>query len=307
LSTPVALEIVTRLSPSDWANGISDPRALGALLRVLTDDGWPLSLWVHQRLHAKVYIADSAACAIGSANLTNGGFARNFELVVSGGADLASQAETLVRSQLNDYGRQVTVDSLEDWVEASASAVEAAVDRDREADLLADSQRQLDRMLARVRGEPSPGRARPTGVPVQREIGEFFAWLRRRPGLRGARTILERHDNVLGQNLQGHVKQTFVGGQLFLNANPDLLRPCADALEEGESGDVPMLPGIVAERWSDFLDDNAAYVDDVGDFAVLRGILPPSLGGTRTGGGGGSSTLKRMLPLVAHFILSRAA
>jgi phospholipase D-like protein len=300
LSTPVRLEIVTRLSPSDWANGISDPKALAALLRLLADDGWPLTLWVHQRLHAKVYIADSEGCVIGSANLTEGGFDRNFELVVSGGADLASQAGTLLRMQLEHYGRKIGIDSLEKWVAESTAVVEAAIDRDHEADVLADSQRQLDLMLGLSRRQPRQ-------LSAQSDIGEFAGWLRRHAHLPGAQMILDRYENTSGQNLQGHVKQTFVGSRLFLSANPDLLKPCQEVLETTAADDVPVLSEDVAKRWSDFLDDNADYEDELGDFAVLRGILPPSLGGTRTGGGGGSSTLKRMLPLVARFILPRGA
>ena len=57
--------------------------------------------------------------------------------------------------------------------------------------------------------------------------------------------------------------------------------------------------------WIRHLDEHATKQGAGWDYAVLRGILPPSLGGTRTGGGGGSSTLKRMLPLVARFLHHR--
>ena len=294
LGDPVEVEIVTRLSPSDWANGVSDPEALVALLKLLADEGWPVTLWIHQRLHAKVYIADSAQCILGSANLTEGGFDRNFELVVTGGADLASQAEAILRAQLGHRGRKLSLGSLASWVEESSELVASALDPGREADVLADSQRRLDSMLGRSGNTSSQF---PAGVDIE----EFASWLRQHKHLRGAKTILDRHENASRQNLQGHVKQTFVGSHRFFAANPDMLKSCEELLEESGRVDVPALPQRVIDGWSDFLDDNAGYSDDVGDFAVLRGILPPSLGGTRTGGGGGSSTLKRMLPLVARF------
>jgi len=37
-------------------------------------------------------------------------------------------------------------------------------------------------------------------------------------------------------------------------------------------------------------------------FRTLRVYLPPNLGGICTGGGGGSSTLKRVLPVVARML-----
>src|SRR5690242_11718270 len=58
LPNHVALEVITRLSPSDWASMMSDPEAILTLLRLWHDAGNPTVLRVVQRLHAKVYSAD---------------------------------------------------------------------------------------------------------------------------------------------------------------------------------------------------------------------------------------------------------
>lgn len=56
LQSPVELVFVTRLSPPDWARGVSDPEALAVLLELLQGEGRDASLVVHQRLHAKAYL-----------------------------------------------------------------------------------------------------------------------------------------------------------------------------------------------------------------------------------------------------------
>ena len=59
---------------------------------------------------------------------------------------------------------------------------------------------------------------------------------------------------------------------------------------------------LIANAWLEHVDTHATDVGVRYNYSILRGILPPSLGGTRLGGGGGSSTLKRMFPLIARFL-----
>lgn len=295
LERPLDVSVVTRLSPSDWANGISDPEALLALLQMLEGENWPVHLWVHQRLHAKAYVADKQNCLLGSANLSAGGFDRNFELAILGNEMLAAETNHLIQEQLdNGNGRAVGIDDLAGWITDSANTVLGAGRQELESDELAEIQRNLDRMLGRGGGQPAL-------LAEYVELGEFVAWLRGRETERGATVLLDRHDNHSGQNLTGHVRQSYAACQFFFENNRDLITACADTLDESTGGDVPVLPDEVVERWIVFVDANADFKDETCDFAVLRGYLPPSLGGTRTGGGGGSSTLKRMLPLVAAF------
>jgi len=68
------------------------------------------------------------------------------------------------------------------------------------------------------------------------------------------------------------------------------------------SDDVYKLPDEISSAWLKHINRHATDSGDGYDYAVLRGILPPSVGGTRIGGGGGISTLKRMFPLVACYL-----
>ncbi len=71
------------------------------------------------------------------------------------------------------------------------------------------------------------------------------------------------------------------------------------------SADIYQPDDDLIADWIGHLNDHATDRGAGWDYAVLRGILPPRVGGTRLGGGGGISTLKRMLPLVARYLLHR--
>jgi len=295
LGDRLSIEIITRISPSDWANGISDPVSLVTLLELLSHEQWPVTLKVHQRLHAKAYIADASRCLVGSANLSGGGFDHNFELIVVGTDTIAVEARRLIQDQLRIQGHALEIPTLADWVRQCADVVAGSANREEESNLLAEPQRMLDRILGR-------GRTSLTRAVRSIPLSDFVDWLQQNTALRGADVLLDRHENRSGHNLQGHVKQTFAASQLFLHANRGLWGTCRELLQEDAVSDVPALPEGVINSWNAFVDQNADYRDDDCDFAVLSGYLPPSLGGTRTGGGGGSSTLKRMIPLVAEYL-----
>ena len=63
----------------------------------------------------------------------------------------------------------------------------------------------------------------------------------------------------------------------------------------------------ISDAWLKHVNTHAADKGSGYDYAVLRGVLPPSVGGTRMGGGGGISTLKRMLPLVARYLIEKCS
>lgn len=289
---PMELRVVTRLSPSDWANGISDPMSLAALLELYADASWAVDLTILQRLHAKVYLVDGQRCVLGSANLSGGGFDSNFELAIADDGQIALAAEKLITDEIAERGRGIRLDELRSWLQESESAVKAAADPAQESDALADVQRSLDRLLGRGGGHVEPG-------TEQFELEDFVAMLRDYADVPGAQVVIDRHTNARGDNLTGHVKQSVSAAHLFLNNRPDLLDACAASLDGIAREAVPALSDEVVEAWLAFFDDHADYRDGQCDFAVLRGILPPGLGGTRTGGGGGSSTFKRVLPLMA--------
>jgi hypothetical protein len=142
-----------------------------------------------------------------------------------------------------------------------------------------------------------------TREPEIDDLDRFVEWLRRNENLPGADSLIRRHDNTDGQNLTGHFKQCFFGAYRFLQSEPSLTTTVlSTSLENLMPDDICDIEqeGLVS-HWTSYLDGHATDRSNSYNFSILRGILPPSLGGTRLGGGGGSSTFKRMLPLVARY------
>lgn len=159
---------------------------------------------------------------------------------------------------------------------------------------------------ARRRGEGSDkSRRRKTLPGGLDQLRRFIEWLEDHEELAGARIVLRRHHNVDGQNLTGHVKQSFYGSLAFLKENPDLISGLVQALARLGGEAIYEPPNQIVNRWIDFLDENLEEHTDFYSFRTLVGILPPALGGDRQHGGGGVSTLKRMLPLVAAYLDER--
>lgn len=294
----VGLELITRLSPSDWAFGVSDPEAIADLLATWHEGGNRTRLRVVQRLHAKVYSSDDLRVIIGSSNLSEGGFDHNIELAVELSGDTARKAVSALHAECSPHSKEISLDQLRGWIARSQDTVStvraAAVE---EPDALSGVQADLDDMLG-FGTHLSP----PSGVALP-DIDLFISWLDERQELPGAEVILKRHANADGQNLTGHVKQCFFGSFRFLNQNPHLVTAASDALKKLSAHDVYQMsePGL-QEAWATHLDAHALDCGETYSYPTLRGILPPSLGGTRQGGGGGMSTLKRLLPLVALFL-----
>ena len=293
LSTTVFVSVKTWLSPSAWAAGVADPDALLALLDLLPGRH---DLAVVQRLHAKAYVADRNVALIGSSNLTEGGFDRNIELMVRMHGEDASAALDALEAATTT-GKVLSLQGLTTWVEESRPQILDArrVTTDAAAEL-APAQASLDRLL----GFGGSSRALPMLAATR--FDDFIRWLRRNGELAGAGTIIRRHDNPDGQNLQGHVKQSFFGAYQFLAEHPEMVAPLSRDLSGLRPDDIYQVDAPVANVWVDHVDEHATEHGDGWSYAILRGLMPPALGGTRQGGGGGSSTLKRMLPLVAQFL-----
>ncbi|MCY4597141.1 MAG: phospholipase D-like domain-containing protein [Bryobacterales bacterium] len=292
----VGLELITRLSPSDWASGVSDPEAIVTLLATWHEGGNQTGLHVVQRLHAKVYSSDDSRVIIGSSNLSEGGFDHNIEFAVELSGDTARTAVSALHTECSPHSREISLDQLRGWVARSRDPVltarAAAVE---EANALSGVQADLDEMLGfGTRSSP------PSAVALP-DIDPFISWLDARQELPGAEVVLKRHRNADGQNLTGHVKQCFFGSLRFLNQHPHFVAATSDALKKLSAQDLYQMsePGL-QEAWAAHLDVHALDRGESYSYSTLRGILPPSLGGTRQGGGGGMSTLKRLLPLVAR-------
>ena len=185
----VGLELITRLSPSDWASGVSDPEAILTLLRLWHDGGNPTSLRVVQRLHAKLYSADDSRAILGSSNLSEGGFDHNVELVVELSGDSARDAVCALQTACAPHYREVSLHQLAAWIARSRDIVfTASAAAAQEPEALSSVQADLDEMLGF--GTPSS----PPSLTVP-DIRPFITWLDARPELPGAEVILSRHRN----------------------------------------------------------------------------------------------------------------
>jgi len=69
------LSILTDLAPLNICQGSTDPKALQSLAGAIED----CTIWHLPRLHAKVYLADSARAMVTSGNLTGSGLMKNYE------------------------------------------------------------------------------------------------------------------------------------------------------------------------------------------------------------------------------------
>ena len=133
-------------------------------------------------------------------------------------------------------------------------------------------------------------------------IESFVNWLQKNAGLPGAGMLIDRYFNLSGQNLGGHVRQSYAAVSHFLQLYPTYIQALISELDLLDPEDLYQPDNNLLDDWIRHLNDHATESDSGYDYAVLRRILPPSLGGTRLGGGGASSTLKRMMPLVARFL-----
>ncbi len=300
LTSKLDIQIYTRISPSDWANRISDPEALLKFLQETSSEGHSTALFVHQRLHAKAYVSNKKAL-IGSSNLSDGGFEQNLEIMVILNAKAANDVISLIESRIRPEARKVSIGELRNWIIRHKELVEV-VRKETEglqAGKLRNAQRSLDKMLRF-------GRSKSRIKPVkENDLRTFIRWLKKNKQLAGSQVIIARYENIDGQNLQGHVKQCFFGSLRFLMENPRLRSSLSMALNTLQKDEVYQLTEQISVAWLKHVDRHAIDAGDGYDYAILRGILPLSVGGTRTGGGGGISTLKRMLPLIARYLQER--
>jgi len=114
-----------------------------------------------------------------------------------------------------------------------------------------------------------------------------------------SREVIALHEGK--HNLQGRVKHCFYGSVQFLSEHKEFVSEIAATPEDSL---YDLVNSSVCTYWRDFLREHANEIDkDRGFwFRTLRIYLPLNLGGTLIGGGGASSTLKRVFPVVARMI-----
>ena len=297
LNSGLAFDLVTRLSPSDWAAGVSDPESVLSLLTIYADNGTTANLHIHPRLHAKAYIADGRKGFLGSANLSAGGFQRNFELMVRLTDESAARADELIREEIRNTARPVSVDRLRAWIEQSGHHIQSAqakiVENDSE---LADVQRSLDKMLGYGNKTDRQSRYTPD------DMSRFVGWLKDNQNLLGSDVLLEHHENRRGGNRTGHFRQCFFIVSLFYEDYPALLGQASTELDSLDERTWTKFSDEFIESWISHFTDHALVQGDHFNYPTLRATLSPTWGGTLLSGGGAIGTLKRMLRLLARYI-----
>jgi len=297
----ISLILIIKISPSDWAKKVADPEKLMELLDFLSKKNTRIKIYENNRLHAKIFVADKAKALIGSMNLTRGGFEGNLEVLL-GFDDHLSEILSFCKTELIDKSSEVEISDLRKWVKKYAKQICQLSKKDEyaEAKELKEAQRSLDKFLVKHR------RPIVTGIKVkvtESLYSDFTRWIKSNQKVNGAKLVYRRIKNLDKQNLQGHVKQSFFASYTFLKEIPQLGPKIISEFLADKKMYEPG-PEILAD-WQEYFNLNATRKETGFDMAILRGILPPSLGGTRSNGGGGSSTFKRVLPLVAKYLLEK--
>lgn len=287
----------TRLSPNDWVTGATSPNDLLALADLLLQNGRDFELAAFERLHAKVYAADYSLALIGSANLSEGGFRANLELVVKFEGEDAHSAIRIVENNFANKLRLINLEGFREWVQRyEPTILEIRSRPDNSAEDLQDVQRSLDEILGYGQSPQVNGNVE------ECSHDDFGQWLDHHQDLPGAEVLSDRYHNSSQQNLTGHFKQSFYAVVGFLFEHNEYIAILIRELPQIEPGRVYEINTNILDSWLEYFNNHATQSGNNYNFAVLRGILPPPVGGTRHGGGGGSSTFKRALPLVAKYL-----
>ena len=278
-----SVEVWTKLDLRDWLVGASEPDALPDFAEALLPNVESVEIRSGRPLHAKTVISDGPQALAGSANLTRGGFFRNYELarIVDSHDEVVQLRTTLdtIRPRL----RVVTPEELATFVGACHAKVESQ-----------------EALLELIRGELPPEAGTRGGLVAYSEFWQFLD----DSDSPVAAQILTIAKNLDRNNNTGKVKQAYFGIQRFLQEYPQHLAFAA-ALDETEWFDVH--DSAIEADWVAFLSshENESDEDHRYSIATLRRYLTPSSGGTRRGGGGGDNELKRLWPFVGRAMLRR--
>ncbi len=288
------VEFWTRFSPLDWRAGVADMAALKRRVQSVRDRGKIFDIRVSDDLHAKIYAIPEGSIIVGSANLTWPGMTRNIEVIcelTEEEADRFSSVLSSMRGRLMPVGAEV----FAAYVDAVRSVISKPFDGPADEDEDMNAAIELaEEELRKSLSETAPDA---TGIPSA-ELEEFIDYCRQEDsGV--SREVIARHGGK--HSLQGHVKHCFYGSIRFLSEHPEFVDEIAatprNLLYDFDSASV-------RTHWRDFLREHTTEIDKERGFwfRTLRVYLPPTFGGICTGGGGGSSTLKRVLPVVARMI-----
>jgi len=292
--TAEEVEFWTRFSPLDWKAGVADMAALRRRVESVLERGKAFNFRISDDLHAKIYKPSDDRVILGSANLTWPGMTSNIEVVV----ELTESEATAFSPTLSAIRGKLTPVGAEDF-SAYVGAVGDAISKSSDGPVEEDEELNaaIDLAEETLRGSLSHT-APQTGGVIWGDLESFIEYCQKEASP-VAREISDRHKGK--HSLQGHVKHCFYGAVRFLSQHSDLVAEIAKT-----SGDDLFDFDNVTLRaqWRDFLREHANEIDEehAFSFRTLRVYLPPTYGGICTGGGGGSSTLKRVLPVVARML-----
>ncbi len=288
------VEFWTRFSPLDWRAGVADMSALRKRVQSVLDRQKIIEIRVSDDLHAKIYSFSNNKVILGFANLTWPAMTKNIEVI----CELTEDDVDGFLCFLSNFRSRlipVSADVFSDYVDIASDAISKPFDGPVEED--GDMNAAIDLAEETLRSSFLSASPSIPSVSIP-EIEAFFEYCNRE------KTDVSREisTRLKGKyNLQGHVKHCYYGAVQFLAEHPQFVVEVA-ATHSRSLYDFKN-PSI-RTQWRDFLRKHADEINNEHKFSfhTLRVYIPESLGGLCTGGGGGSGTLKRVLPVVARML-----
>lgn len=284
----------TRFSPLDWRAGVADMAALRKRVDLVLGRKRTFNFRVSDDLHAKIYRFSDDRVIMGSANLTWPAMTSNIEAI----CELTEREASSILEVLALFEQRLTpveaevfvayVDIASDAISKPSGGPEETNEEMNAAIDLAEE--TLRRSLIPTAPQASP-------IPPL-EIPHFIDYcLEERSSV--SEEIVARWEGK--HNLQGHVKHYYYGVLRFLSEFPELVDGISATPRQSL---YDFANPEVLTSWRDFLRKHAQEIDKDRNFSfrTLRVYTPESLGGICSGGGGGSPTLKRVLPVVARML-----
>jgi hypothetical protein len=290
----VQVDFWTRFSPLDWRAGVADMAALRKRVQSVLSKERTFSFRVSDDLHAKIYKFSDNKVIIGSANLTWPAMTSNIETI----CELTGNEASSILDILAIFEHRLTpvdaevfiayVDIVGDAISKPSNGPEETNEEMNAAIDLAEE--ELRKSLIATAPQAAP-------IPLL-EIDYFIDYCREEKSS-VSKEIIARWEGK--HNLQGHVKHYYYGALRFFSEFPQLVDEISVTPRKSLYDFTN--PAVLTD-WRDFLRKHAKEIDKKRNFSfrTLRVYTPENLGGMCSGGGGGSPTLKRVLPVVARML-----
>lgn len=292
-------EIWTKINVNDWCRGYSDLSGLRDYLNKIRAMDVKVELFVDDDLHAKIYKFGCSAI-LGSANFTDKAFKNPLEIMVEIGGDEIFELNKWIDNtrrlmkpiQLDIFNSYIDV--VEDEI-IDLSDIGYQLENDKAEGLNAASE-LAEEILYRDETVSKIGEIDILSLGIL-HIEDFIRYCRKiRKKNDDADEIVKRYEGK--HNLQGHVKQSYYGVQLFYRYLVESKR-MVKLMEKN----IPLSEQKWMNDFKSFIKSRSKNFDGKAGFRMgtLRRIIPDSVGGVVVGGGGGISTLSRIFGLIDGF------